>query len=403
MNLQPLQYHIKLRDKLKEQKKTWDWFSSVKVKDEQLQEFKTNLLKNTYRLDKETHVELYDKVQRAKDKLGLTIDVTIYQAQNSTDINAGISYLPGEAHIVLSGEIMKLLTDDELLSVIAHELAHVRLFSIENAEFEIADRIITSIANDYRSEDVYIETARLFRLYMELYCDRGSLLVTENIDAVLSSLIKINTGLSKVSVESYLKQAAEIFEAEKVKSEYQTHPENYIRVSALKLWYTDQENAETQISEMIEGAIQLNGLDIFKQHNIYELTFTCIQLFLKPKWTRTTAMLSLAKQYKNDFKTDDAIVINDILVNSIHALSPSIKEYLSYILLDFALVDPALEDVPMGLAFQMAEDLMLKEAYNEIVKKELKFGERKLSELQKKSAKALSEIKESKQEHLYED
>jgi len=403
MNLQPLQYHIKLRNKLKEQTKTWDWFSSVKVKDEQLLEFKTNLLKNTYRLDKESNVELYDKVQIAKDKLGLTIDVTIYQAQNSTDINAGISYLPGEAHIVLSGQIMKLLTDEELLSVIGHELSHVRLFSIENSEFEIADRIITSIANDFRSEDVYIETARLFRLYMELYCDRGSLLVTENLDVVLSSLIKINTGLSKVSVESYLKQAAEIFEAEKVKSEYQTHPENYIRVSALKLWHTDQENAEKQIGEMIEGAIQLNGLDIFKQHKIHQLTFSLIQLFLKPKWTRTTAILSLAKQYKNDFKTDDTIVIDDAFVDSIHSLSTSIKEYLSYVLLDFALVDPTLEDVPMGLAFQLAEDLTLKDAYNEIVKKELKLGERKLSELQKKSAKALSEIKESKQEHLYED
>ena len=403
MNLQPLQYHIKLRNKLKEQTKTWDWFSSVKVKDEQLLEFKTNLLKNTYRLDKESNVELYDKVQLAKDKLGLNIDVTIYQAQNSTDINAGISYLPGEAHIVLSGQIMKLLTDEELLSVIGHELSHVRLFSIENSEFEIADRIITSIANDYRSEDVYIETARLFRLYMELYCDRGSLLVTENLNVVLSSLIKINTGLSKVSVESYLKQAAEIFEAEKVKSEYQTHPENYIRVSALKLWHTDQENAEKQIGEMIEGAIQLNGLDIFKQNKIHQLTFSLIQLFLKPKWTRTTAILSLAKQYKNDFKTDDTIVIDDAFVDSIHSLSTSIKEYLSYVLLDFALVDPTLEDVPMGLAFQLAEDLTLKDAYNEIVKKELKLGERKLSELQKKSAKALSEIKESKQEHLYED
>jgi len=403
MNLHPLDYHITLRNKLKEQVKTWDWFSSVKVKDEQLLEFKTNLLKNTYRLDKESNVELYDKVQLAKDKLGLTIDVTIYQAQNSTDINAGISYLQGEAHIVLSGQIMKLLTDQELLSVIAHELSHVRLFSIEIAEFEIADRIITAIANDYRSEDVYIETARLFRLYMELYCDRGSLLVTENLDAVLSSLIKINTGLSKVSVESYLKQVAEIFEAEKAKSEYQTHPENYIRVSALKLWHTDQDNAEAKISEMIEGAIQLNGLDIFKQHKIHALTFSLIQLLLKPKWTRTTAILSLAKQYKNDFKTDDSIVINDVFVDTIQSLSTSIKEYLSYVLLDFALVDPTLEDVPMGLAFQLAEDLMLKEVYNEIIKKELKLGERKLSELQKKAAKALSEIKESKQENLYED
>lgn len=403
MNFQPFNYHLQLRSNLKAQKKTWDWFSSVRVKDEQLLEFKSNLLKNTYRLDKESNPELYEKVQIAKDKLGLNIEVTLYQAQNSTDNNAGISYLPGEAHIVLSGQIMKLLTGDELLSILAHELSHVRLFTIENAEFEVTDRIITSIANDHRSDDVYIETARLFRLYMELYCDRGSLLVTGNIETVLSGLIKINTGLDKVSVESYLKQSEEIFIAEKAKSEYQTHPENYIRVRALKLWETENEKAENKISDMIEGDTQLNGLDIFKQNKIKDLTFSLIKLFLKPKWTRTTAVLSLAKQYKSDFKTDDTIVINDELIHNIHSLSKSVKEYLSYVLLDFALVDPSLEDVPMGFAFQLAEDLMLKDFFNDVVKKEQKFGERKLTDLHKKAAKALSEIKESNQEHIYED
>lgn len=403
MNLQPFSYHIKLRDNLKSQKKTWDWFSSVKVKDEQLQEFKSNLLKNTYRLDKENNLELYEKVQLAKDKLGLNIDVTIYQAQNSIDNNAGISYLAGEAHIVLSGQIMKLLTDTELLSILAHELSHVRLFTIDNAEFEVADRIITCIANDHRSEDVYIETARLFRLYMELYCDRGSLLVTENIETVLSGLIKINTGLDKVSVESYLKQAEEIFIAEKAKSEYQTHPENYIRVRALKLWDIENDKSESKITEMIEGDIQINDLDIFKQNKIKELTFSIIKLLLKPKWTRTSAVLSLAKQYKSDFKTDDTIVINDEFILDISSLSKSVKEYLSYVLMDFALVDPTLEEVPMGFAFQLAEDLMLKDCFNDVVKKELKLGERKLMELQKKAAKALSEVRESNQEHIYED
>ncbi len=403
MNLQPFNYHIQLRNNFKAQKKTWDWFSSVKVKDEQLQEFKTNLLKNTYRLDKETNLELYEKVELAKEKLGLTIDVTIYQAQNSTDNNAGISYLPNEAHIVLSGQIMKLLSGDELLSIIAHELSHVRLFTIENSDFEVTDRIISSIANDYRSEDVYIETARLFRLYMELYCDRGSLLVTENSNVVLSSLIKMNTGLDKVSVESYLKQTEEIFEKDKAHAEYQTHPENYIRVRALKLWETEKDNSQKIISDMIEGEIQLNNLDIFKQTKMQDLTFSLIKLLLKPKWTRTTAVLSLAKQYKNDFKTDDVIVINDEYINSISVLSKSVKEYLAYVLLDFSLVDPTLEDVPIGFAFQIAEDLTLKEFFNEVVKKELKLGERKLTDLQKKAAKALAEVKESNQEHIYEE
>lgn len=403
MNLQPFDYHIQLCNHLKGVEKTWNWFSSVKVKDDQLEEFKSNLLKNTYRLDKENNPEIYEKVEMAKDKLGLDIEITVYQAQNTVDINAGISYLPGEAHIVLTGQIMKLLTSEELLSVIAHELGHVRLFSLQNSEFEVTDRIITSIANDYRSEDVYIETARLFRLYMELYCDRCSLLVTGSLENVLSGLIKISTGLDKVSVESYLKQSDEIFNMEKVKSEYDTHPENYIRVKSLKLWESAPESAEAQIKEIIEGQIQLSGLDIFKQVKLKDLTFRLIKLFLKAKWTRTTAVQSLAKQYDSNFSFDDAIFINDELIAEVNSMSTSVKEYLAYVFLDFALVDPTLEDVPMGLAFQLAEDLSLKDFFNEIVKKELKLGERKLADLQKKSAKAFSEINESSHEHIYEN
>lgn len=404
MILQSFKYHQKLRDHLKLQPKTWEWFSNVKVREEQLAEFKTELLKNTYRLDRESNPEIYQKVDLAKDKLALTLDVTVYQAQNSMESNAGISYLPGEAHLVLSGPILKLLSEKELLAVIAHELSHIRFFMLEQADFEVADRVITSIANDYRSEDVYIETARLFRLYMELFCDRGALLVTEDAEAVMACLIKVNTGLDKVNVASYLKQAEEIFAAEKkAKAEHVTHPENYIRVRALNLWEKEKEKAEEEITKMIEGDIQLNSLDIFKQSKIQGLSFDIMKLMLKPKWMRSTAVISLSREYKSDFNTDDAIVITDDFLKTLGELSKSIKEYLSYVLLDFALVDPTLEEVPLGFAFQLAEDLTFKDEFNEVVKKELKLGERKLMELQKRAAKALAEMKESNEEHIYKD
>ncbi|MCC6371127.1 MAG: peptidase M48, partial [Bacteroidia bacterium] len=175
------------------------------------------------------------------------------------------------------------------------------------------------------------------------------------------------------------------------------------RVRALKLWHTKPENFEATIQHMIEGDTVMNNLDVFKQQKIYEFTFRIIQLLLKPKWTRTTAVMSLARQYKSDFKNDDNCVITQELVKELETGSASVKEYLCYVLLDFALVDPSLEDVPMGFAFQLAEDLMLKDNFNNVVKKELKLGERKLSELQKRAAKALSEIKESNQEHIYEE
>lgn len=404
MNLTPFPYHSDLRDKLKSQNKVWDWFSSVSVKEDQLKELKTNLLKNTYRLDKVENVNLYQKIDMIKEELGIkNVDVTIYQAQNSFENNAGVIFVSGEGHLVLSGQILKLLTDEEMFSVLAHELSHVRFFSTDNGELEVADRVISSIANDYRTKDVYLETARLFRLYMELYCDRGALALTKDLNIVLSGLIKLNTGLEKVSVESYLKQADEILLDKKVKAEQPTHPENYIRAKALKLWNDKDENFEDNIKKLVEGDAEIDSLDLFKQDKIKHLTFDLLSLILKPKWMRTIATQSLAKQYDSNFSIDEKKFVNDTFLELLDKSSDSVKEYLSYVILDFALVDPNLEEVPLGFGFQLSEDFNLKEEFKKVVKKELKIGDKKLIELYNRSTKDLSKIKEAKEEYIYEE
>ena len=154
---------------------------------------------------------------------------------------------------------------------------------------------------------------------------------------------------------------------------------------------------------MIEGEMNLASLDIFKQEILKDLTFELIKIILKPKWIRTTEVMSLAQQYQSEFIHNDKIEITEELVNKIGIVSKSVKEYFSYILLDFALVDPSLEDLPMGVAFQLAENLGLKDCFNDAVKKELKLTSRKLLDLQNKTTKALAEVKESKDEHIYNE
>src|SRR5688572_27850643 len=65
------------------QPSVWEFFASHSHKEEQLKEFKTDLLKNTYKFDEASEVSLYQKVAFAKEKLLLTVPVTIYQAQHS--------------------------------------------------------------------------------------------------------------------------------------------------------------------------------------------------------------------------------------------------------------------------------------------------------------------------------
>jgi len=397
-------YHQQVKDHFKQQQKTWEYFARPTNKSEQLAQFKKELLKNTYKFDRATDAFIYDKINFVKEKLDLqNLPVTVYQEQYTDERNASIVYLDGEAHIVFSGPIIRLLNEEELLAVLAHELTHIKLYSMLEGELEIADRIITAIANNYHSEPSYFETARLFRLYTEIFCDRGAYTVLGNIAPVISSLVKISTGLEQVNPDSYLKQADEIFAAEdNLQTAGVSHPENFIRAKSIQLWDQQKQEAEPAIRTMIEGITDLDKLDIFQQQQLAQTTREVLQLYLKPKWFQSTLVLSLAKQFFNDFMLAENALLNDQMIEKIGKRHKSIKDYLSYILFDFTQLDRTLEQVPAGWAFQLAEDLGLKESYDSIVKKEMKLSDKKLQQHKEKSLAAYYDVKENESEQIYE-
>jgi hypothetical protein len=270
-------------------------------------------------------------------------------------------------------------------------------------ELETAERIIMAIAGNHNSDAAYYETARLYRLYTEIFCDRGAYTVVEDTKPVITSLVKIATGLDKISAESYSNQAEEIFSTTSgVKAATVSHPENFIRARAIQLWHEKKEAAEDEIIKMIEGMTDLDQLDVFKQKELLQLTRTFMQLLLKPTWFRSTLVASLAKQYFTDFFFDDTVIPDEEFSETVHQSHSSIKDYLGYIMLDFALVDGALEQIPFGWAFQFAETLQLKDVFDAIVKKELQLSDKKLQQHKQKTMAAWYKIKEGEKEQVYE-
>jgi Zn-dependent protease with chaperone function len=402
--LNPLPYHQKVKDHFKQQPKTWEYFSISQNKEEQLQQFKTELLKNTYKFDPAADKLVYDKLTIAKEKLGLqNLPVTVYQAQYTDELNASIVYLHNEAHIVFSGAITKLLDENELLAVLAHELTHIKLYSMLDGELETADRIITAIANNYNSEAAYFETARLFRLYTEIFCDRGAYAVVGDSGPVITSLVKVATGLDNVNADSYISQANEIFAADSsTKTSGISHPENFIRAKAITHWKENAATADDLIIPIIEGTINIDQLDIFRQRELSAFTKQFLQLYLKPKWFRSPLVTGLAKQYFTDFHWDEEAILTPALIEQLAASHNSVKDYLGYVLLDFMLADPSLEEVPPGWAIQFAEDAQLKETFDAILKKELKMSDKKLQQYKKKTLDAYHSVKEGLDEQVYE-
>ena len=398
--LKPFDYQIKLKDYLQKNEKIWKWFSDDKAKKEHFENFKKEILKDSYRMDAQTHPEVFEMLDEIKEKLNLPIKITLYQEQLSYQNNVGIVFYQDEAHIVLSGNVIKFLSPEELKAVLAHELYHYFLFAIDDKAFEIADRIITSIANDDDSPPVYLETARLFKLYTELYCDRGAYEIMGDIQPVISALVKLSTGIDKVNAESYIAQADEILEDSGEIAGGTSHPETFIRAKALDLWIKKKEEACEEIQKMIEPKIDFEKLDIFSQEKLQDLTRRLILIFLKPHWAKTDRIVNMAKEYFPGIVVNEEVDVEKTF-DEIAGTANSTKKYLAYVLLDFALVDTGLDHVPLGYAFELAEYAKIKDEFNLIVKKELNLGVRKLSELQKEAMAELNQINESKQDSLY--
>jgi len=357
------------------------------------------LLKNTYRIDRDSNPELYTAVDTAKDALGLSLDVTVYQSEDSGYSNASIVTINKEAHIVLSGQVLKLLSADELLAVVSHELSHALLWVKDDEEFNTTSRIITAIANDYSNDNSYLETARLFNLYTEIFADMGALYVCKKIDPVITGLVKMITGLENVSANSYIKQAEEIISKTKnEKSEGESHPENYIRALSTKWLHENPKEAQLKIEELIQGELSLDGLDVFQKQEITDSTHYLIQKLLAPGWFQTDFTLGLAKDYFKGFKITKDHKDKDKIEGFFANYNNELQTYFSYLLLDFSLVDKDLEETPIAWMYQVGQELGLVKSLDKIVMKELSLSERKLSSLKKSSASSLAKVSDDSTE-----
>jgi hypothetical protein len=377
-------YHRQVVAHLKGQVALWKFFSTDSDQAEEFQQFKTELLKNTYRLEPDVEPSIYASIDKAKTALQISHKVSVYQLLVSTELNASIYMLPEEAHIVLSGGMIKLMDSAEMEAILAHELAHLKFFAEDGGDYRIASRVLDALSTHAGAPPEYLETARLFNLYKELYCDQVALRVAGDIMPVVSALVKIDTGLEHVSAESYLRQAAEIFEVVEVKSEHITHPEIFIRAYALQAFQSFPGDTETKINMVIQGRCKLRELDVFSRETLYGVSRRVVTAMLASSDLQTDTLLNLAKQYFPDFRpgNEAGLLPDDSAASN---FDESSKVYLAYLLLDFALADRAVERDAYPQAYALAQLLGVGDTMKEVTKKELKLSEKKFNERYKKT------------------
>lgn len=374
----PLRQHRSLVDWLRqEEKEVWAWFADKENAATDAEQVRLSLLRDTYRMDAEAHPEVFREIEAACTALDLKATVHVYQAQNQTEPNAAVCYLPGEAHVIFSGPILSLLSKDELRAVIGHELAHHLLWQMEDGAFLLADRILHSAACHRDAEPAHAHSARVWRLATELFADRGAFLATGSLEAAVGGLVKTTTGLAQVSAKSYLAQAEEIFSKSKPKTEQFSHPETFIRARALQLWTKDDDTLEETIERMLDSDDGLDTLTLTQQSELAALTRRFLTHLLEPTWFQTEAVLAHARQFFREFKPQaDASIVTEL------ADRPTAqREYFAQVMLDFCAIDPDLHDPPISRCLEIARDLECLGSFEKMLTKELKLKAKDLKKL----------------------
>jgi hypothetical protein len=385
-----LRYQREVVEYLKDKEpELWRWASSAEVRDEVADEMRTQLLKSNYRLDADGHPELTERCQAVAEKLEVKVPVTLYQATGGLGLNAMICHVPGEAHIVFTGPILSTLKGAEIDAVLAHELAHYRFWEMDGGDFMIADRLLMAAANDRRGAGSHAETARRFRLYTEIFADRGSFHGCGQLEAAVATLVKIETGLTEISAAGYLRQADEIFSRENSTAQGVDHPETFIRARALRLWAESDETLDDWLTATIEGPLQIDTLDLVGQRRVARLTRRFLAELLRPSWFQSAAVLAHARSFFSDFVLSSEP--DESLLDELKTDDATTREYWSYLLLDFAAIDRELEDLPLARALDLSARLGVAEKFEQVALKELGIGKRQLTKLKKEGKSLLAE------------
>jgi hypothetical protein len=388
--LEPLAYHRRLAEHFRtREKELWKWFASSERRVVEAEHFRLELLKSTYRLDADGHPALFQIVNELRTLLGITGEISVYQMQIGEGFNASLSFLPGKAHILFAGPVLTLLAAHELRALLAHELAHYLLMSGWDGEYLVAADIVRGLANDVAAGPEYVQTARLWNLYTELFCDRWAMAATGDLGAAVRTLVKAQTGLADVNAESYLRQAADIFRAGPVKAGQFTHPELYIRARALELWHNLGEAAGPDIERLIQGPLNLEQLDVLAQRSASDFTAAMLHEILRTAWLRTDATLAHAWQFFPDFETQP--VPGTEVGSVLKAADKSVVDYACFVLLDFASVDRELGDAALAASLLQSRVWRIEDRFADLAQKEFGWTKKSWARLLKDADTLVSE------------
>jgi len=389
MELQPLAYHAKVVDHLRRHEPdVWRWASARRNEDEQRETLRALLLRDTYRIEEQGHAGVHQVLAQAMVRLGILAPATLYQSPGQ-EMNAALVFVPDEVHIVLQGPVLERLSQDELLALFGHELAHYVLWSGHEGSFLIAERILADALASPDASASLRETYRRFALHTELYADRGGAIAAGAVGPAVSTLVKVQTGIGTVDPAAYLRQASEIESSEAGASMAHSHPETFIRARALSLWWEGAANLDSWIDSRLHGRLALAQLDLPGQLRLQEMTRGFLAYFLDGTQLASEAVLAQVRTLFPDWSSNEPVIAPEAFGED--AVDDAVRDYLNALMLDLALADADQREPALLRAGQVAQQLGSLEGLRRNLRRDAGFGKRELDRYNRQLAKELKE------------
>jgi hypothetical protein len=149
---------------------------------------------------------------------------------------------------------------------------------------------------------------------------------------------------------------------------------------------------ESQIQRLISGPLRLGSLDLLGQQRLTELTRRLLERLLQPAWFQTETVHGQARLYFEDFTVPPPSAAPDLaeLGSCLAQPDDQLRDYVCYVLLDFAAVDPELEEAPLAAALLLADELQLGDRLEQLATKELDLTRKEAAKLHRDAAKVVA-------------
>lgn len=313
----------------------WSWFSQSSALAERRDDTaEVELLKSAYRLDGGLHDVLVGHATLLADRLGIVEPVALYQELGGGERNARVFRLNGRTNVVFSGDLLDLLDNDEQAAVLAHELAHIALWARDDSVYFVLDHLLHRLSSEPAAADAVIETARRLRLHTEVWSDAVAAVAVGSIDAVVTSIVKVNAGIRHVEADAYLRQAAEILELDAGASRAWTHPELHIRVACIEA--RRRGTSEETIAELVSGPDDLDRLDLLGQIRLQLLSARVLR-----SGAAALGDNDVVETYLSSYPDLDIAGATPIANDELGSHEPSVRWMAAALLVDLALCNGA--------------------------------------------------------------